>query len=140
VMQTLSVSPNLFNCSNVGVSQTVILTVSDRNGSNSCTASITVRDNTAPEITCPANFTVNTESGQCSAVALYTAPTGTDNCNVATTLRTSGPESGAIFETGVTSIIHTVTDNSGNTATCSFTITVTDIELPDVQCFNQTIN
>src|SRR5690606_25005813 len=68
VMQTLSVSPNLFNCSNVGVSQTVILTVSDRNGSNSCTASITVGDNTAPEITCPANFTVNTESGQCSAV------------------------------------------------------------------------
>jgi hypothetical protein len=49
---TLSVSPNSFNCSNVGSDNSVTLTVTDDSGaSDSCTATVTVEDNACPIVT-----------------------------------------------------------------------------------------
>ena len=38
------------------------------------------------------------------------------------------------FALGVTNVIWTVTDNSGNTATCEYTVTVNDNEDPTITC------
>ena len=46
----------------------------------SCSFTVTVVDNTAPTITCPANITVNNTPGLCSAVVTYPNPTISDNC------------------------------------------------------------
>ncbi|WP_160172976.1 HYR domain-containing protein [Altibacter lentus] len=55
---TLSVSPNTFDCSNIGPN-TVTLTVTDNMGqTDTCTATVTVIDNTAPAISCPADVTL----------------------------------------------------------------------------------
>jgi hypothetical protein len=89
-----------------------------------CSFTVTVTDTQNPTITCPANITVNADAGYCSAVVSYTAPVGTDNCSGATTVRIAGPASGSTFAPGVTTITHRVTDGAGNTATCSFTVTV----------------
>jgi hypothetical protein len=51
----------------------------------SCGFTVTVIDNQAPAITCPANISVNNTPGTCGAVVTYTFPVGTDNCTGATT-------------------------------------------------------
>ncbi|MBL7822498.1 MAG: HYR domain-containing protein, partial [Saprospiraceae bacterium] len=102
----------------------------------SCTFIVTVNDNELPQITCPANIVVSNTTGQCAAVVIYTAPVGTDNCAGANTIQTAGLASGASFPVGVTTNTFKVTDAMGNTATCSFTVTVNDTELPLITCLS----
>src|SRR5690606_35134783 len=47
---------------------------------------------------------------------------------------TAGLPSGSEFPIGTTTNTYVVTDAAGNTATCSFTITVTDEEVPTISC------
>ena len=115
--------------------QVVTLTATDAAGNTSdCSFSVSVTDNTLPTITCPLNIVVGTTGNQCNAVAVYTSPVGTDNCSGSTTVRTAGLASGSNYPVGVTTNIFRVTDASGNTATCSFTVTVTDQTPPTVTC------
>ena len=114
---------------NVGVT-TVTYTVTDAAGNTgSCTFSVTVNDTQLPVINCPANITVNTPAGSCTAVVNYTV-TATDNCPGVTTALQSGLASGASFPVGVTNVTYQATDAAGNTSTCTFTVTVNDGQLP----------
>src|SRR4029078_336071 len=78
--------------------------------------------------------TQSADAGTCTAVVTYTDPTGTDNCTGATTSQTAGLASGSTFPAGTTTNTFTVTDASGNTASCSFTVTVNDTEVPTITC------
>ncbi len=114
---------------------TVTFEAVDANGlSSTCSFTITVLEGVAPEITCPADIEVDNDPGVCGAIVTYAALVGTDDCGGATTALTSGLGSGAEFPVGVTIEEYTVTDLSGNTATCSFTVTVNDTELPVFDC------
>lgn len=102
-------------------------TATDASGnSSSDVQTITVTDGTAPAISCPADITVYLpmNSTATSTVVNYTAPVGTDNCANATTTQTAGLASGASFPVGTTTNTFRVTDAVGNTAECSFTVTV----------------
>jgi hypothetical protein len=46
----------------------------------------------------------------------------------------SSPPSGSAFPKGITTVNSTATDSSGNTATCSFTVTVVDMQAPTIAC------
>jgi gliding motility-associated-like protein len=118
---------------------TVTYTVTDVAG-NTTTESftVTVTDNEAPEISCPANITIDTETGVSYAVVDFDDATATDNCEV-TVEQTGGPVSGSQFEIGTTTITFTATDAAGNTSECSFTVTVEDNEDPTIVC-PETIN
>jgi hypothetical protein len=94
-----------------------------------CTFTVTVNDTQAPTITCPANVTVVGTPGQPGVVVNYDPPTVSDNCPMAMTACL--PASGSTFPIGVTTVTCTATDMSGNTATCSFTITEFDLCLQD---------
>jgi hypothetical protein len=133
---------------NVGAT-TVTLTATNACGNSSCTFTITVNDNQAPTtcaftvtvtdidppaITCPDNISVSNDAGECSAVVTFTAPVGTDNCPGAATAQTMGLASGVAFPVGVTTNTFTVTAANGQTASCSFTVTVTDNEPPAITC------
>ncbi|MFN8394955.1 MAG: HYR domain-containing protein [Bacteroidia bacterium] len=50
------------------------------------------------------------------------------------TTQTAGLASGAAFPVGTTTNTFRVTDASGNSATCSFTVTISDSELPTITC------
>ncbi len=104
-----------------------------------CTQIITVNDITAPVITCPANITVTTPFGSCTAVVNFT-PTATDNCAGTPTI-VSVPASGTAFPIGSTTVTSTATDACGNTSSCTFTITVLDGQLPviNTQPANRTV-
>jgi len=107
---------------------TVIATALNGAGYDSCSFKVTVRDVTPPVITCPANITLPNAPSQCGATATYTA-TATDNCTSTVTI-TVQPASGSFFPVGTTTVTAMATDGSGNTATCSFTVTVNDVEPP----------
>jgi hypothetical protein len=104
-----------------------------------CTQIITVNDVTAPVLTCPANISVNTPAGSCTAIVNFT-PTATDNCGGAVTI-VSVPASGTAFAIGTTTVNVTATDACGNVSTCSFTVTVADGQLPVItaQPTNRTV-
>ena len=117
----------------VGVT-TVTATATNAVGTDQCTFTITVNDTEAPAITCPAAITTSNDPGDCSAVVTYTTPVGTDNCTGATTTQTAGLASGSAFPVGTTTNTFEVTDAAGNTATCSFDVTVNDTEDPAITC------
>lgn len=114
---------------------TVTYTATDASGNTSeCSFTVTVTENEDPEITCPLFIAVDNDPGECSAVVNYTAPEGTDNCPGAMTELTSGLGSGGTFPIGTSVETYTVTDASGNTAECSFEVTVNDTEAPVFDC------
>ncbi|MEQ1747548.1 MAG: choice-of-anchor D domain-containing protein, partial [Saprospiraceae bacterium] len=96
---------------------------------------------TAPAFTaCPSSVSVNTGTGTCSATAAYTAtanglptPTLTYIFSGATTGSGSGTGSGEAFQKGVTTVTVTATNPCG-APVCSFTVTVTDDQLPTIAC------
>jgi len=50
----------------------------------------------------------------------------------------SNPPSGSVFPVGVTTVTSTATDASGNTATCSFTVTIIDTQAPIISAVSPT--
>src|SRR5207249_11621015 len=103
------------------------------NGS-SCSFSVTVLDKQNPTITCPANLALSTSPGLCSRTNVTYAVTVADNCPGANLVQTAGLPSGSTFPKGTTTNRFVVTDASGNTATCSFTVTINDTEPPRIPC------
>ena len=113
---------------------TVTATATNSCGTASCTFNVKVNDVQLPTISCPGNISVNNTAGVCGAVVTYTTPVGTDICPGAVTIRTAGLASGSTFPVGTTTNTFKVTDAAGNIATCSFTVTVNDVQLPTISC------
>lgn len=115
-------SQSAFTCVDLG--QTVVtLTVSDANGNtDDCIAIVTILDTIAPAITaCPADIVIVPDSADCAPAVTWTAPTVSDNCTP-TMVSTHNP--GDNFPVGTTTVVYNAQDQSGNTATCSFDVTV----------------
>jgi hypothetical protein len=119
-MVNSSVNMTTFDCSNVGENN-VVFTITDANGNtNQETVIVTVVDNIAPVLTsCPENITIQ----DCGSEVDYAMPTFTDNCNATATLSNGFP-SGDNFPVGETEVVIDITDNGGNTVTCSFVVTI----------------
>lgn len=97
----------------------------DANNTSSCIQTVTVNDTETPTISCQANITVYLppNTADTSKTVNYTTPVGADNCTANTT-QTAGLPSGSSFPVGTTTNTFRVTDDSGNFAECSFTVTV----------------
>ena len=104
-----------------------------------CTFSITVRDDFAPMLTnCPSNIVIELPQTKCDTIISWTPPTATDNCRLDSLNTTHAP--GSSFSPGQTIITYTAKDQSGNTATCSFSATVIDQVAPMfVSCPKDTV-
>lgn len=130
-IRSLTLDRTSFTCADLGTN-TVSLTVTDLSGNEStCTATVTCLDNVAPTVVCPANIVVNNDPGACGATVTY-ATTFDDNCSA---LASYDPPSGSFFSINTTSTVNVeVADESGNTTTCSFTVTVNDAVAPSISC------
>lgn len=127
-IQSMTVSPNSFDCGDIG-EQLVILTVTDlHNNTSTCSSKITIADNSPPSIQCPNNITLTANSSNCSAIATWAEPAINENCS----LSQSGSDinSGASFPLGNTIVTYTASDNSGNTNSCTFSVTVLPPSMP----------
>gem|GEM_PF-651062 len=134
---SVSVTPSSFSCGGAG-GNTVTLTATDAsNNTSTCTATVTVNDVTQPTITtCPSNQTIT----NCIAPGYTGSVVATDDCGVASI--TQSPAAGASLGIGhgqSATITYTVTDNGGNTRTCSNTVTVNDQTPPTATCNNLTV-
>src|SRR4030095_936343 len=102
-------------------------------GNNTGTASTTV-DPIAPTFATPCPSGGN-EAGSASCpfsnagTVTYATPTANDNWRGVTVACV--PPSGSMFPTGTTSVTCTATDTAGNTATCSFPVTVFSLCVQD---------
>src|SRR5262249_35747644 len=110
---------------------TVTCTATDASGNQStCQFTVTVNDTEVPKITCPGNqIRITARPHDASVAVVYPTPAISDNCPGATVVCT--PASGSAFPVGTTVVNCVVTDASGNTASCSFTVTVYDVSLQD---------
>jgi hypothetical protein len=109
--------------------QVITLTVTDASGNSAnCSFTITVFDAAPPSISCPDNIEVFNAPEQCGTIVIWALPSATDNCSPATVTSSANP--GDFFEVGNTAVTYTATDDSGNSASCSFTVTVIDNEPP----------
>jgi uncharacterized delta-60 repeat protein len=85
-------------------------------------------DITPPAITCPPGLQAVTQRPrEACAVTVYPQPVVSDDLPGATVA--CAPPSGSCFPVGATTVNCTATDAAGNTAACSFTVTVFDVLL-----------
>ena len=116
-------------------SDTVIqLTATDNSGnSSSCIFSLTLSDTTSPQLTCPSNQSDYFDSN-CEFILLdYSSLiTSNDNCDASLSI-TQTPLAGSTVNSDTT-IQFTVTDDYGNSTTCSFNLDLIDTISPSVNC------
>ncbi len=121
---------------------TVVVTVTDINGNTAtCTFTVEVEDNEAPEILCPEDVTISTDPDTClyMHVGIEWDAEATDNCEASIAYELDGTTSGSgtsldgvAFNFGATIVTWTATDGSGNSTQCSFSVTVVDEVAPVV--------
>ena len=115
---------------------TVIYTVQDTltGLTINCSFTVTVADTTRPVLECPANVLVSMDSvDNCQAIVSFPLATVNDNCDQEAGLSVDY-SSGDSFPTGTTTVTFLATDDSNNTATCTFNIIVPDVEPPVLVC------
>ena len=112
----------------LGVTPVTLTITDDSAASDTCTGNVTVLDVTPPAVTC-AGGVVEVGAG-CEAPF---TPTGssTDNCSVASETWTP---STFTWPLGTNAVSLTAVDGSGNTATCTTSVTVIDTVAPEIQC------
>lgn len=116
-----------------GITSVTCAAIDAANNVAQCTFTVTVLDGLPPTFTngCPADITVNSASGNCGANPTWNTPAASDNCDQNLTI-VSVPASGGFLaaQPDPHIITYTATDDLGNTATCTFTVTVVDNTAP----------
>ena len=75
---------------------------------------------------------VPNDPGACGAAITWDWPIATDNCGIESL--TGNYEPGMFFPVGLTDVVYTATDVSGNQAYAGFMVTVFDTDPPDLSC------
>ncbi len=122
------------NTFNTGTTQ-VFFTATDNAGNSAvCSVTVTVNDVTPPQIAgCPTDINVNASGANCEGIGDWTAPTAVDACGQAT-VQQPNYAPGSSFPVGSTTVIYTAVDDAGNSAQCSFSVTVKDLQAPVIVC------
>ncbi|UMB53140.1 gliding motility-associated C-terminal domain-containing protein [Lutibacter sp. A64] len=128
---SITLNKTEFDCTSAG-ENTVTLTVTDIHGnSNSKTAIVTVSETVAPVANCIAPFTLALdETGNATIIASQINNGSTDNCGI--TSINIDKESFDCSNIGENTVTLTVTDASGNKATCTTVVTIVDTTPPIV--------
>ncbi|REJ81428.1 MAG: HYR domain-containing protein, partial [Bacteroidetes bacterium] len=112
---------------------TYTVTVTDQNGCTATASGTVIRtpDSDPPSCTA-APITVDSDPGFCSAYVTINNLVAIDNCLVSSFVNdyTFSNDASDYYAIGTTTVTWTVTDNSGNTGTCTQVITVEDNEDP----------
>ncbi|XP_033098191.1 hyalin-like, partial [Anneissia japonica] len=110
----------------IGPTNVTYTAIDSSGNTGSCTFTVTVTDSEDPVLICPPDSSLSIDGGMSTATVTYNASdvTVTDNSgeSLVPITTTSFP---AEFVIGPTNVTYTATDSSGNTGSCTFTVTVT---------------
>lgn len=121
----------------VGTTTVTYVALDTEGNSSLCAFDVTVNDVQDPVLTgCPNNISQATDLDMCDAVVTWNPPTPSDNCPGVT--MTSSHNPGDTFPLGTTTVTYTATDAVGNNVSCSFDITISDMQDPEITCPNDT--
>lgn len=101
-----------------------------------CMQSLTVGDLIPPVITCPPDVTTGNSDDGRNTTVIVDMPVTSDNCAVESFINdyNDTPDASDFYPVGTTLVNWTVTDTSGNTATCQMSVIVFDNTPPDIFC------
>jgi uncharacterized lipoprotein YddW (UPF0748 family) len=126
-------SPSAGTVLNGAATVPVSITVTDKAGNTgTCMFDVNVKDTISPTILCNQNINTVTDANKCYATITVNTPAASDNCGVnpVTGVRSDGQPLTSPYAKGVTTITWTATDRSGNSTSCTQTITVEDKQAP----------
>jgi Secretion system C-terminal sorting domain/HYR domain/Lectin C-type domain len=134
---SVTASPTTFTCDDLGPN-TVTVIVTDVNGNTSmCTSIVTVTEDTPPMAICQP-FTAQLDAfGTVTILPMDVDGGSTDNCTIDTL--TLNQDTFTCDDIGENTVILTVTDTAGNSATCTTIVTVEDTVAPDAVCQDITV-
>ena len=134
---TKSLNTTIFTCDEIGENE-VILTITDQGGLQStATAIVTVVDTMAPQVVCQDITVILGPSGQATISAQDIDAGSTDNCGIVSySIDTSTFD---CSNTGANVVTLTLADASGNTSSCTTTVTVVDQTPPTLTCLEDQI-
>ncbi|XP_070562470.1 fibroblast growth factor receptor 2-like [Ptychodera flava] len=113
---------------NIGIT-TVMINVSDGVNNAFCSFTVNVEDTEAPEISCPPDMKFYVEENSDVTVVNWTTPKVNDNSDNISVSSTFSP--GDSVSIGEYFVIYIASDPSGNTASCSFSMSV--VEAPSAK-------
>ena len=118
----------------VGVTTNTFRVTSTNNQTAECSFTVTVVDNEPPTVTCPATQTLGLGVNCSATLPDYRSLAVTsDNCGIKSVIQS--PVAGTtVFGAGNMTVTITVTDNSDNLNTCTFTVNKIDNILPRITC------
>ena len=91
-----------------------------------------MQDTTPPEVnSCPSSLSYTIPFGVTTRGVTWTEPTATDNSGRTPTISRSH-RPGESFPVGTTQVTYTFSDDTGNEAMCSFTITICKYDVVDL--------
>ena len=142
VITTLLSGPASGSFFPVGTTEVIYQFTDEVGNSTECNFFVNVSDNEVPTMVCTSDVTMNNDTGICGAVVNYATPSFQDNCGnvVGQVELIDGYATGEIFPSGITQVTYQITDATGNTSTCSFTVTILDIEAPVIECGNNIVS
>ena len=116
-VDSIYLSSTDFSCAHLGINY-VSVYASDVNGNiGTIEIEVEILDTISPIITyCPEDIV------SCDSIINYEIPMAEDNCSNVNSVLTNGIESGAKFDIGITAIQYTMSDTSGNSVTCDFSV------------------
>ncbi|MCH2083591.1 MAG: hypothetical protein MK226_14455, partial [Saprospiraceae bacterium] len=131
---SLALSKTDFTCTDVGANVVTLTVTNNSANTATCSATITVEDNVAPEALCQ-NITVQLDdTGNASITANAVDNGSNDACGIASLVLSQTSFSCA--DIGANNVSLSVTDNNANVSTCSATVTVEDNVAPEALCQN----
>ncbi|UOY07159.1 BspA family leucine-rich repeat surface protein [Muricauda sp. SCSIO 64092] len=134
---TLSPSKTSFGCSDLGDNGMTLTVTDTSNNSDSCTATVTVEDKIQPMALCQAT-TIQLSTDGLAILDAASVDNGSRDACGDISLDVS-QRSFTADDLGVNTVTLTVTDNSGNVATCEVAITVEDKIAPTAICQDLTV-
>jgi hypothetical protein len=124
-IDSYSLDIDTFGCDDVGTN-TVILTITDAGGNSvSCSSIITIEDNIDPVANCQDITVLLDENGNATITGDDINNGSIDACGIAS--QTVSPNSFNIGDIGENTVTLTVTDNNGNSSTCTAIVTVVEV-------------